>query len=192
MFSQSLNELLSFIPIFVLQSVLRQPCISCLFPWPGYKLSATTSCCVLAVVMVLWRYVTDVCVIAEGAAGASQSQTRSMLTWNWLQRQPQELPQQQPASGIERVQALADILRSPLCCRVHRLHICASLCCHSNKTHAPIVNLPSGAQLGGTPYHSPKLHLGPCSSAGMRRGTDTQAAVTTVHFVSSMTHAKCN
>ena len=30
--------------------------------------------------------------------------------------------------------------------------------CHSNATHAPIANLPSNAQLGGIPYHSPKLH----------------------------------
>jgi len=26
----------------------------------------------------------------------------------------------------------------------------------------------------GIPYHSPKLHPGPCSSVGMRRGTDRQ------------------
>ena len=37
--------------------------------------------------------------------------------------------------GIERVQALADISRS-------------ALCCHSNETRAPIANRPSGAQLG--------------------------------------------
>jgi len=29
-------------------------------------------------------------------------------------------------------------------------------------------------QTYGTPYHSPKLHPGPCSSVGMRRGTDRQ------------------
>jgi len=44
--------------------------------------------------------------------------------------------------GIERVQALADISRS-------------ALCCHSNETCAPIANLPNSAQLGGTHYHSP-------------------------------------
>jgi len=43
---------------------------------------------------------------------------------------------------MERVQALADILR-------------LVLCCHSNETHAPIANLPKSAQLEGTPYHSP-------------------------------------
>ena len=62
--------------------------------------------------------------------------------------------------AIERVQALADISRS-------------ALCCHSNETRAPIANPPNSAQLEGTPYHSPKLHPGPCSSMGMRRGTDT-------------------
>jgi len=29
-------------------------------------------------------------------------------------------------------------------------------------------------QLRGTPYYSPKLHPGPCSSVGEMRGTDTQ------------------
>jgi len=40
--------------------------------------------------------------------------------------------------AIERVQALADI--SP-----------SVLCCHSNETHAPIADLPNSAQLEGTP-----------------------------------------
>jgi len=61
--------------------------------------------------------------------------------------------------GIERVQTFADIS-------------CPALCCHSNETSAPIANPTNSAQLGGTPYHSPKLHMGPCSSVGMRRGTD--------------------
>ena len=36
----------------------------------------------------------------------------------------------------------------------------------------------------GTSYHSQKLHLGPCSSAGMWQGTDrhTDGRVATVHF----------
>jgi len=48
--------------------------------------------------------------------------------------------------GVERVQALADVSRSVLCC-------------YSNGTRAPIANPPSSAQLEGTPYdsHSPKL-----------------------------------
>jgi len=49
-----------------------------------------------------------------------------------------------------------------------------ALCCHRNEIRALIANLPSSAQLEGTLYHSPKLHPGPRSSVGMRRGTDTQ------------------
>ena len=51
---------------------------------------------------------------------------------------------------------------------------------------------------GGSPYHSPKLHPGPCNSVGIRpridrqTHTDTQTRVTTIHFASSTTHAKCN
>jgi len=48
----------------------------------------------------------------------------------------------------------------------------------------------------GQPYHSPKLHPGPCNSVGIRPRTDrqthTQTRVTTIHFASSTTHAKCN
>ena len=48
----------------------------------------------------------------------------------------------------------------------------------------------------GRPYHSPKLHPGSCSSAGIRRGTDrhtdTQTCVTNIHFASSTTHVKYN
>jgi len=61
--------------------------------------------------------------------------------------------------GIEQVQALA-----------HVSHLMR--CCHSNETRAPTANPPNGAQLEGTPYHSPNLHPGLCSSVGMRRGTD--------------------
>ena len=43
---------------------------------------------------------------------------------------------------IQRVQAFADISIS-------------ALCCHSNKTRAPIANPPNGAQLEGSRYHSP-------------------------------------
>ena len=43
---------------------------------------------------------------------------------------------------------------------------------HSNATHAPIANPPNSAQLGGIPYHSSKLHPGPCNSASMRPQTD--------------------
>jgi len=47
-------------------------------------------------------------------------------------------------------------------------------CCHSNATPAPIANPPNSAQLGGIPYHSPKLHPGLCNSVGMRPRTDTE------------------
>jgi len=59
------------------------------------------------------------------------------------------------------------------------------LCCHGNKTHAPIANPPNSAQLQGTPYHSPKLHLGPCSSVGMQPGTDreTHRRVWPIHIL---------
>jgi len=48
-----------------------------------------------------------------------------------------------------------------------------ALCCHSNATLAPIANPPNSAQLGGSLYHAPKLHPGPCSSVGVRPRTDT-------------------
>jgi len=45
-------------------------------------------------------------------------------------------------------------------------------------TRVPIANPPNSAQLGGSPYHSPKLHPGPCNSVGIRpqtvRQTDRQ------------------
>jgi len=47
-----------------------------------------------------------------------------------------------------------------------------ALCCHSNATRAPIANPPNSAQLGGSLYHAPKLHPGPCSSVGVRMRTD--------------------
>ena len=52
---------------------------------------------------------------------------------------------------------------------------CLALHYHSNENRARIANPPNTAQLEGTPYHSPKLHPGPCSSVGMQRGTDRQA-----------------
>ena len=79
---------------------------------------------------------------------------------------------------------------------MHRLPIRAALCCHSNETRAPIANSPNSAQLGGIPYHCPKLHPGPCSSVGMRQRTDRQidrqTRLTIIDFASSTTHAKCN
>jgi len=72
------------------------------------------------------------------------------------------------------------------------------LCCHSNETRAPTA-IPSNIQLGGHPYHSSKLHPGPCSSVGMRRGTYSHTHTHTqrdargvTNFALSTTHAKCN
>ena len=70
----------------------------------------------------------------------------------------------------------------------------------SNETCAPTANLPNSAQLAGRPYHSPKLHPGPCRSVDVLsrtdthidRKTDTQTRVTSIHFTSSTTHMKCN
>jgi len=89
-------------------------------------------------------------------------------------------PSRQP--GTERVQALADISRS-------------ALCCHSNETRASIAYLPNSAQLGGTPYRSPsyirvRAVVWACGEG--QTHTDTQTAVSTIQFASSTTHAKCN
>ena len=46
------------------------------------------------------------------------------------------------------------------------------ICSHSNQTRARISNPPNSAQLGDISYHFAQLHSGPCSSMGMRRGTD--------------------
>ena len=67
------------------------------------------------------------------------------------------------------IQALADVSRS-------------ALCCPSNETRSPIANPPYSAQLEGTSYNSSKLHPGLYSSAGMRRGTVTQTAVTRLYI----------
>jgi len=83
--------------------------------------------------------------------------------------------------GTERVQALTDISHY-------------ALCCHSIETHAPNANLTNSAQLEGTPYHSPipPSYIRLCSSVGMRWGTDTQTAVTNIHFTAAVPHMKCN
>ena len=78
-----------------------------------------------------------------------------------------------------------------------RWHFAFGLCCHCNETRTPIANPPNSAKLGGTTLTFPKLHVGPWSSVGVRRGTntqttDTQTCVTTIHFASSTSHEKCN
>ena len=59
-------------------------------------------------------------------------------------------------SGIQRVQALADISR-------------LALYCHSSETRAPIANPPNSAQLEGIPTISQSYTR---VSVGMGRGTD--------------------
>jgi len=78
-----------------------------------------------------------------------------------------------------------------------RWHLRSELYCHTNETRGPIANLPNSAQLEGTlSYHCPSLHSGPCSSVRMRWGTDrhtdTQTAVTNIHFTSATPHTECN
>jgi len=73
------------------------------------------------------------------------------------------------------VQKLADISRSPLCCL------------------APIAKPPNSAQLGITPtilpsYIRVRAVVRECSEGQ----TDAHTAVTTIHFASSTTGAKCN
>jgi len=102
---------------------------------------------------------------------------------------------QQPQPCIERVQALADT--SCLALYTFAVYkLTCVVCCHSNETRAPIANPPNSAQLEGTPYHLLKLHPHPCSSVGMRRGTDrqthTQTAMANIHFTSAMPHVKYN
>ena len=94
------------------------------------------------------------------------SERFSCAVWNYSLLNLAQMLQLQ--SGIEQVQALTDISHSALCCNI-------------NETHAPIANPSNSAQLGGTPYHSPKLHPGPCSSVGMRQGTGRQTDRQTRH-----------
>jgi len=83
--------------------------------------------------------------------------------------------------GIQRVQALSDISRSVLCCQ-------QNLCTDWKSAQYRYCTTRRH------PYHSPNLHPGPWSSVGMQWGTHThtQTAVTTIHFASAMSHAKCN
>ena len=108
-------------------------------------------------------------------------------------------PRHPPVSGQQRAQTPSSVRTMWSYRGMHAsLLLGFTLCCHSNATRAPIANLPNSAQPGGIPYHYPKLHPGSCSSVGMRpqtdrhTHTDTQTRVTTIHFASSTTHAKCN
>jgi len=69
----------------------------------------------------------------------------------------------------------------------------SELCCHSNETRAQIANLPNSVQLERAPYHSPSYIW--VHAVVWQHGvgqTDTQTAVTTIHFASTMPHMMCN
>jgi len=86
------------------------------------------------------------------------------------------------SNQTDRVQALADISHSAL----YAFAVYKQIYMYVVIAAKPVHQLPSSAQLEVTSYHSTKLHLGPCSSVGMWRGTDrltdTQTVVTTIHF----------
>jgi len=64
---------------------------------------------------------------------------------------------------------------------------------HNNETRSPIANPPNCAQLRETPYHSPTyVQVRAVVWAFGDGQTDTQMRVTSIHFASSTTHAKCN
>jgi len=59
-------------------------------------------------------------------------------------------------------------------------HFAFALCCHSNAIRAPIANLPTSAQLGGIPYHSPdyiwvRTVVWACGPGQIDRHTDRRA-----------------
>ena len=67
----------------------------------------------------------------------------------------------------------------------------------SNETHAPIANPPNSAQLGAastTPPSNIRVRgvVSMCGRGQTYTQTDTQTRVTTIHFASSTTHAKCS
>jgi len=81
---------------------------------------------------------------------------------------------------IERMQALAYISRSPLCC-------------YSNETRTPIANSPNSEQLECTPYHSTSYIRVRAVVRECGEGqTDTHTAVATIHFALATPHSKCN
>jgi len=95
---------------------------------------------------------------------------------------------------IKRVQALADILRSAPPNNMTACYDNISVYCRSNATRAPIINPPNRAQLEGTHYH-PRSYIRIRAVVWeCRKGqtdTETQTAVTNIHFASAMPHPKC-
>jgi len=76
-----------------------------------------------------------------------------------------------------------------------RWHFAFGLCCRINATHAQIANPPNTAQLGSSPTTPPSyIWVRAIVWAYGHRQTDThtQTHMTTIHFASSTTHAKCN
>ena len=102
------------------------------------------------------------------------------IKWKqWIENAAKLTTVQVIKAGIERGQALADILCLPLCPHVYQTRALIALWCHTNATHATIANPLNHAQLGGTPYHSHKLHLGACNSVGTRPQTDRHTYIHT-------------
>jgi len=80
---------------------------------------------------------------------------------------------------IERVQALADTL-----------HLAP--CCHSNKTHAPFANPTNSTKLEGTPTFPPSyIYIRAVVWQCGEGQTDTQTAMTNIHFASATPQVKC-
>jgi len=78
-----------------------------------------------------------------------------------------------------------------------RLQAYIRVCYHSDETRAPIANPPNSAQLEGTPTIHPsyirvRAVVLECDERQTDTQTDTQTAVTNIHFASAMPHAKCN
>ena len=89
--------------------------------------------------------------------------------------------------GIERVQALADISLS-------------ALCCQRSEARAPTANPPNSAQLEGTPtipptYTRVRAVVWECGEGQTGRHTDRHEHLDGcdhIHFASATPHAKCN
>jgi len=80
-----------------------------------------------------------------------------------------------------------------VCLLVYLFIYYGSRCCHSNATRALIANPPNSAQLGAAPTTTPSyIWVRAVVSACGRGQTDKQTRMTTIHFASSTTHAKCN
>jgi len=132
---------------------------------------------------------TAVMLITPPPSTASYRQA-SHAHFPYTARNFENAPRHPPVTGQQRAQTPP---RRPFAlCR----HIAGWTQACSNATRTPIANPPNSAQLGGSLYHVPKLHPGPCISVGVRprtgrqtdTQTDTQTRVTTIDFASSATH----